>query len=113
MFDFLHITGSVLNRVCGEYEAAVPPVYIFIVLTVILRWPLLEGAGVLIKWHGIHLISCCLSPITHFSPATSGACGQIIQLGLGIQTRYTISFIIRISQTMEYYAPGLSVSYLF
>ena len=27
---FFHITGSVINRVCGEYEAAVPAIYIYI-----------------------------------------------------------------------------------
>ena len=46
----------------------------------------------LIKWHCIHLISCCLSPITHFSTATSGARGGIIQLELGIETRYLIKW---------------------
>ena len=45
--------------------------------------------------------------------AASFVRGRISQLELGIETSYMISFIIRISQTVEYYAPGLSVSYLF
>ena len=53
-----------------------------------------EMSGVLSRWHCIHLISCCLLPIAYFSTATSGARERIIQLKLGIETRYRIVFII-------------------
>ena len=82
-------------------------------LTVLLRWPLLEGSGVLSRWHCIHLISCCLLPIAYFSAASYGARGRIIHRELGIETRYRIIFIICISRTVGHYTQCFVCELLF
>ena len=85
---YLHIIGSVADRVCWVNEVAVLGYSYILLVTVILGWPLLAGSCGLIKWHFIHLISCCLLPPTYCSMATSWVRGRIIQLELGSWTNY-------------------------